>query len=276
MGNYIIKLWMRRFMPKPSLLQQLEDRIPAISDEILGHYFNHTCASVKTDGSIVTEADTAMQQSIQTELAQLAPGVAMLGEEMSAQQQIDIVSTEPSYWCLDPLDGTNNFHHGVPLFAVSLALIEQGELALALVYDPVRKECFSADRHSGLRINGCAASTIEQPDTLKHCLASVDFKRLTTQTRLRLCDAMPFKSQRNIGTCALEWAWLAAGRTQLLLHGGEKFWDYAAGCLLLQQAGGFSSSDGEQAIFNNTLEARPVIAASNSTLYRQWVDFITA
>ena len=262
-------------MSEQSLLQQLEQRIPEISRQILGRYFNQTIASIKTDGSIVTEADTEMQQAIEAELQQLAPGVPLLGEEMTPQQQAEIVAAQPSYWCLDPLDGTNNFHHGVPLFAVSLALIEDGELSLALVFDPVREECFSASRSSGLRINGQDAPKITQPATLDKCLASVDFKRLATPARLKLCEKMPFKSQRNIGTCALEWAWVAAGRCQLLLHGGEKFWDYAAGCLLLQQAGGLSSSDGEQAIFNNTLEARPVIAASNSELYRQWVAFIT-
>jgi myo-inositol-1(or 4)-monophosphatase len=274
MRDYIIKHWMRSVMSEQSLLQQLEREIPRISQQILGKYFNQTTAATKTDGSIVTEADTAMQQAIKAELQRLAPGIALLGEEMTPQQQADIISTQDSYWCLDPLDGTNNFHHGVPLFAVSLALIERGELTLALVYDPVREECFSASRDSGLRINAKTAAKITQPTALDKCLASVDFKRLAPQTRLKLCEKMPFKSQRNIGTCALEWAWLAAGRCQLLLHGGEKFWDYAAGCLLLQQAGGFSSSDGEQPIFNNTLEARPVIAASTAQLYRQWVDFI--
>ncbi len=263
-------------MTQPDLLQQLEIRVAEIAQQILGKYFNHTHASIKNDGSIVTEADTAMQRALQTELAELAPGVALLGEEMTPQQQAEIISSATSYWCLDPLDGTNNFHHGVPLFAVSLALIEQGALSLALVYDPIRKECFSATRDSGLRINGVEAPPIEQPETLKQCLASVDFKRLSRDRRLRLCQSMPFKSQRNIGTCALEWAWLAAGRCQLLLHGGEKFWDYAAGSLLLQQAGGVSSSDGDQPVFNHTLEARPVIAASNPALYQQWLDYLLA
>lgn len=261
-------------MTRQTLLQQLETRIPDISRKILGDFFNHTIASTKADGSIVTEADTAMQQALQHELAQLMPHAGLLGEEMSAQRQTEVIENHSAYWCLDPLDGTNNFHHGVPLFAVSLALIEDAELSLAIVYDPIRDECFSASADSGLRLNGKENIPPTQPDTLGKCLASVDFKRLQRATRLKLCDHMPFKSQRNIGTCALEWAWLAAGRSQLLLHGGEKFWDYAAGCLLLQQAGGVSSSDGQQAIFNNTLDTRPVIAASNASLYRQWVDFL--
>ncbi len=261
-------------MTEQALLNSLETLIPRISDRVLGEFFNRTQASLKQDGSIVTEADLAMQQEIEHELQSLSAQTPLLGEEMTPQQQLDIIENSEAYWCLDPLDGTNNFHHGVPLFSVSLALIAQGELALALVYDPIRKELFSATRDSGLRINGRAAPTIPQPEQLSRCLASVDLKRLPPDRRDKLCRSMPFKSQRNIGTCALEWAWLAAGRCQLLLHGGEKFWDYAAGCLLLQQAGGLSSSDGEQPIFNNSLQARPVIAASNETLYRQWVDFL--
>ena len=257
-----------------TLLKQLEQLIPAISDGVLNHFFNRTNAEIKKDGSIVTEADLAMQQALTTELAKVAPAVKMLSEEMTEQEQVDVMSNHKSYWCLDPVDGTNNFHHGVPLFAVSLALIEHKELTLGIIYDPVRKEIFSAAKGSGLRINGQKHSPGKQPDTLGKCLASIDFKRLKPAMKFHLCESMPFKSQRNIGTCALEWAWLAAGRTQLLLHGGEKFWDYAAGCLLLTEAKGFSCTEKRQPVFNNSLENRPIIAAVNTSLHQLWADFL--
>lgn len=256
------------------LLEQLEQLIPDISDKVLSQFFNRTTAETKNDGSIVTEADIAMQQTITQALDKLTADVSMLSEEMSEQEQIDVMNNHQSYWCLDPVDGTNNFHLGVPLFAVSLALIRDKKITLGIIYDPIRKEVFSALKGSGLRINGQQHTVPEQPENLNKCLASVDFKRLKNTMKIRLCDSMPFKSQRNIGTCALEWAWLAAGRTQLLLHGGEKFWDYAAGCLLLAEAQGVSCTDSRQAIFNNSLENRPIIAAVNPALHNLWADFL--
>ncbi len=258
------------------LLKQLEQLIPTISDNILNHFFNLTTAEIKEDGSIVTEADLAMQNTLTSELKKIAPDVRMLSEEMSTQQQQQVIRGHQSYWCLDPVDGTNNFHHGVPLFAISLALIEDNEIHLGIIYDPVRKEIFSAIKGYGLRINGNNYFPREQPESLSECLASVDFKRLNSEMKEMLCEQMPFKSQRNIGSCALEWAWLAAGRTQLLLHGGEKFWDYAAGCLLLAEAKGSSCTDTLQTVFNNSLESRSIIAASTPSLHKLWISFLVS
>nr|MDJ0834835.1 inositol monophosphatase [Gammaproteobacteria bacterium] len=247
-------------MPNLELLEQLETIVAAKAQPILHRYFLNTTAEMKKDGSIVTEADQEMQQVLAVELKQLRPDILLLGEEMTPQQQAEVLNSDQPYWCLDPLDGTNNFHHGVPLFAVSLALVENRQISMGLVYDPVREECFAAASGSGLRINGQPHRQRAQPEALKQCLASVDFKRLQAPTKQRLLEQMPFKSQRNVGTCALEWAWLAAGRTQLLLHGGEKLWDYAAGTLLLEEAGGRSCALDLAPIFNHSLDSRSVVA----------------
>jgi myo-inositol-1(or 4)-monophosphatase len=256
------------------LLPELEKTIKQNADAILGPLFMHTHAEAKADGSIVTEADTRMQKALTDALKRIAPDVRMLGEEMSEAQQQQVIAADHPYWCLDPVDGTNNFHHGVPLYSVSLALVDRREVILGIVYDPVRDELFSAVRGSGLRINGETRQRPKQTGQLKHCLASIDFKRLGEERRMRLASSMPFKSQRNIGSCALEWAWVAAGRIQLLLHGGEKIWDYAAGTLLLQEAGGRSCSAPGQAVFNHSLTPRPVIAASDGQLHQLWQDYL--
>lgn len=261
-------------MTNLTLLKQLEHIVANTADRILNQYFLQTTAQFKTDGSIVTEADLAMQEALTRELSEIAPEIVMLGEEMNQQQQSDIINTGKAYWCLDPLDGTNNFHHGVPLYAISLALIRKKQVDLGIIYDPVRKEMFSSVIGSGLRINGEGFNKPVQPEQLNHCLASVDFKRLKSHTRQRLIEHMPFKSQRNVGSCALEWAWLATGRTQLLLHGGEKFWDFAAGYLLLNEADGFSCTHNRESVFNNSLQDRSVIAASDKSLHSLWLDFL--
>lgn len=256
------------------LLEDLEALIPGLTDPVLDRYFRHTTATRKSDGSIVTEADQAVQQALSSALQETCAEARMLGEEMDPAAQQAVIDSGRSYWCLDPLDGTNNFHHGMPLFSVSLALIHQRRLELALVYDPVRRELFSARRDGGLRINGQAAERPGQPEALRECLAFVDFKRLKLPLKEKLLQGMPFKSQRNIGSCALEWAWLAAGRSQLLLHGGEKFWDYAAGVLLVQEGGGISSADDGSPIFNQSLDNRPCVAASTPGLQRLWFAYL--
>ncbi len=86
----------------------------------------------------------------------------------------------------------------------------------------------------------------------------------------------PYKSQRNIGTCALEWAWLAAGRVNLLLHGRERIWDYTAGVLLAQEAGGQCETFDAEPIFKQTLVPRSVIAASKPELFELWAARIRA
>ena len=257
-----------------NFLQILEHTVKTVSDQVLDTYFLQTTAEFKTDGSIVTEADLNMQQSLTQALKQQAPLIGMLGEEMTREAQQQIIDSGESYWCLDPLDGTNNFHHGVPLFAVSLGLVVNKALHLGIVYDPVRKELFSALKDQGFRVNGTLHKVAPQPETLKQCLASIDFKRLNPDMKARLIREMPVKSQRNVGTCALEWAWLACGRTQLLLHGGEKLWDYAAGCLLLSESKGQSCTDTREPIFNHNLDNRPVLAASNAHLHEQWLEFL--
>jgi myo-inositol-1(or 4)-monophosphatase len=255
-------------------LSRLEQIIRATSDDILTPFFNNTIAQDKSDGSIVTEADVKMQEGLRAALADFAPGIKLLGEEMDPASQQAIIDSDDDYWCLDPLDGTNNFHHGIPLFSVSVALISQRQVVLGMVYDPVRAEMFSALKGQGLRINGIQIRKLHQPEELARCIASVDFKRLKMPLKQHLAQYMPFKSQRNVGSCALEWAWLAAGRVQLLLHGGEKFWDYAAGTLLNEEAGGVSCDLEGLAIFNNSLHSRPVVGASTRALHRDWLSFL--
>ncbi len=262
-------------MTEIALLSKLEEIVSTNADYILKKHFLKTTARFKPDGSIITDADIELQKSLAAALKKLSPDTLMLGEEMNALSQQHIIDSEQSYWCLDPVDGSNNFHHGLPLFAVSLALVQNRQVQLGIIYDPIRKEIFSASKGSGLRINQQYLENRRQPVVLQHCLANVDFKRLSPELKIRLLQIMPFKSQRNIGTCALEWAWLATGRTQLLLHGGEKLWDYAAGSLLVDESGGRSCTLNGEPVFNNSLEARSVIAGSSEELHRLWLTFLS-
>ena len=248
--------------------------IQQCAESSLNVYFKQSTANTKDDGSIVTEADIAMQSEMTSALRQRYPDVMMLSEENSNQEHLDVMQSGNDYWCLDPLDGTNNYHHTLPLFSVSLALISNHQIIMGIIYDPIRQEFFSTLKGHGLWINNKQAQAPKQPLDLRNSIASVDFKRLSMEIKLPLIEQAPYKSQRNIGSCALEWAWLAAGRLQLLLHGSERYWDYAAGYLLTSEAGGFSETLEGEAIYNGTLSPRSVIAASNEELFKQWAHWI--
>lgn len=234
--------------------------------------FTRVTQQHKADGSILTEADLAIDARLRADLAQHWPGIAFLSEEMdTAAQEALLQSSDQALWCLDPLDGTSNFAAGIPCFGVSLALLSAGESQLGVIYDPIRDECYSAQRGRGARLNGVALQTAPIDLELERCVALIDFKRLSTELRRRLIEAPPYHSQRNFGSCALEWAWLAAGRGHVYLHGGQKLWDFAAGSLLLDEAGGASFTLDGETVFRAGLRPRSVAASPDPELARKWL-----
>lgn len=235
------------------------------------------CAAIeKSDGSLVTSADVAVQQFLVDALSDRWPDYPVLAEETDpAAQDAALRHSDAGLWCIDPVDGTTNFATGFPAWAISVALIQNGAPALGIVYDPSRDECFSARAGQGAWLNGMPLVAPEGAVALARCVAAIDFKRLAPALACRLASEAPYRSQRNLGSVALDWCWLAAGRCQLYLHGGQRLWDYAAGALVLREAGGAAGAlDGEQ-LFAPTLAPRPVCAAVNTATlaaWRAWLD----
>ena len=253
-------------------LVAIQEIIRDAARQSLSIYYSCSTADYKTDGSIVTEADMAMQSALTSALHERYPEVRMLGEEAGEAEQNRVIDSDHDYWCLDPVDGTTNFHATVPLFSVSLGLISDGEIVLGVVFDPNRDEFFGAVRGEGFWIDGNKIERPAQPERIRNCIAFIDFKRLPKDLSTSLIQDTPYKSQRNIGTCALEWAWLAAGRVNLLLHGRERIWDYAAGVLLTEEAGGHCETLDAEPVFRQTLKPRSVIAASSPQLFELWAQ----
>lgn len=229
---------------------------------------------VKPDGSLLTEADLAMDRRLRRALAERWPQIAFLSEEMPRELQEARLREPGPLWVLDPLDGTSNFAAGLPLFAVSLALLEDGAPRLGLIYDPGRDECFSAERGAGARLNGEVLRAPQGGPPLQRAVALVDFKRLPKALARRLAAEAPYASQRNLGSCALEWAWMAAGRGHCYLHGGMKLWDYAAGSLILAEAGGHSQTLEGEPVFVPRMQPRSVVAAADRRLFGAWVEWL--
>ena len=262
-------------MSMPTELETLRKLLRQHAEQELLSRFEQVDREFKRDGSIVTEADLAMQASLRRALAGQWPGIPLLGEEMPAAEQASLLdAADGPVWILDPLDGTSNFSAGIPFFSVSLALIRDGRPMLGLVYDPVRDECFAAARGQGAWLNARILGSSMPELPLARCTACVDFKRLKPGLARRLAEAPPYSSQRSFGSVALDWCWIAAGRVHLYLHGRQKLWDYAAGCLILEEAGGHSVGLDGEPVFQGNLEPRSAVAALSGTLFRDWRRYL--
>lgn len=264
-------------MPIPAV-DALVNLLRTVGREEMLPGFGAIASERKADGSLVTAVDLAVQRRLTDGLATLAPGIPLLGEEMTADDQTRLLGDgDGTVWVLDPLDGTSNFAAGFPGFAISLALIRQGVVALGLVYDPVRDECFGARRGDGAWCDRAGTRRPIAPyspgEGLPDCIAMVDLKRLPLDLLPALFGAGSFRSQRNLGAVALDWCWLGAGRFQLYLHGAQSLWDYAAGRLIATEAGVPSQlfrRDGDRPDDVLGLDKRVAMAAATPGLLAQW------
>jgi myo-inositol-1(or 4)-monophosphatase len=260
-------------------LEGIGELLAAACAEELAPRFTRVTAATKTDGSLVTEADTALQARLVAELGRAFPGWPVLGEEMDPRRQQEILDRSDTFWCLDPLDGTTNFAAGLPYFAVSLALVEAGRVRGGWVYDPQRRECFRAERGRGAWCNGAPLRPGPAPARLADCVALVDFKRLGPELAARLAARPPYRSQRSFGAVALDWCWLAAGRCQLYLHGRMNLWDYAAGALIAAEAGArvcLAGAPAAACAADLRLGRRTGVGAVSDELFTAWREVIRA
>ncbi len=255
-------------------ISKIREILVSAAHAVLLPGFNRVSHTRKADGSVLTEADLAMQDRIAAALLELWPETVFLGEEMQSAEQQRLIRSRRPVWCLDPLDGTSNFASGIPYFCVSLALFEQGEVRLGMVYDPVRDECFAAHAGQGATLNGAQLQLAATGLELSSSIALVDFKRLEKGLAQRLVREMPYASQRSFGSVALDWCWLAAGRCHVYLHGRSNVWDYAAGEHIFRAAGGHACTLDGEAVFTQTLAARSAVAAVDHHLFGAWTRWL--
>jgi fructose-1,6-bisphosphatase/inositol monophosphatase family enzyme len=231
----------------------------------------------KADGSIFTEVDIAAQRALTARLRMLRPREVLGEEELGDKEQLRMWQDgAEGLWCVDPIDGTTNFVAGLPFFAVSVAYFIEGRAVIGVVYDPATREMFSAARGGGATMNGLRLPLRAPAKNLADCVAGVDFKRIPKKLGDDLATRPPYYSQRNFGCSTLEWCYAAAGRLDLLLHGGQKLWDYAAGRLILEEAGGRMCTLKHDDFDADDLWKRSVIAASDPQLFAAWRDWIRA
>lgn len=238
-------------------------------EEILPRYLK-AARNRKEDGSLFTEADIESQRRFTELLPQLLPG-PVLGEEMSAAEQArQWQDGSRGLWCIDPIDGTTNFANGIPFFAVSIAYLIDHEPRIGVVYNPITDESFYAAKGAGAFLNGAELPLRPAAETLADAVAGVDFKRISHHLGDELAVRPPYYSQRNFGSSALEWCFVAAGRLDVYLHGGQMLWDYAAGRLILAEAGGEAAALDGGTLMAGPAVKRAVVAAASPSLFAQW------
>jgi len=206
--------------------------------------------SLKGPGDYVSQADRKAEEIIQQELMRARPTYGFMGEESA-----EIKGTDGAHrWIVDPLDGTTNFLHGNPLFAVSIALERDGDLVAAVVYNPAMDELFTAERGGGaflndrrLRVAGRRAIADTVIGTGIPYLGRSNHGKFLVELRHIISETA---GVRSIGSAALNLAYVAAGRLDGFWEDDLKAWDVAAGMLMIREAGGFlSDRSGRQDIF---------------------------
>ncbi len=259
-----------------SLVSQVGDAVRRVAArEVMPRYLKVAHRS-KADGSLCTEADLAAQEALRTEL-QAIQALPVVAEEMSEEEQTEQWRAgDAGLWCVDPIDGTSNFVNGLPYFAISVALMRGGKSVLGVIYDPVADELFHAERGGGAYLGTQRLPLKAQIPSLRGAMANVDFKRLEPKLSANLVSAPPYMSQRNYGAGTLEWCYLAAGRFDLYLHGGQKLWDYAAGSLILEEAGGCVSTLDQDDFEAGNRWKRSIIATRSPALFQPWRDWVRA
>ena len=226
--------------------------------------------SLKGPANFVTAADRRAEETLYAELSKARPGYGFLGEEGGSRAGAD----KTHRWIVDPLDGTTNFLHGIPQFAISIALERENAIVAGLVYNPATDEMFIAEKGKGAFLNEQrirVAGRKRLADTVIACglphIGRGDIARAQRETGALQAQVAGL---RRFGAAALDLAWVAAGRLDGYWERDLKPWDMAAGLILVREAGGFvSDCDGGADIFANAS-----IAAGNETIQKELVKVL--
>ena len=190
----------------------------------------------KGEVDIVTEIDEAAERVIREELLGTFPTHGMLAEEGG-----ELAGNEDARWIVDPLDGTTNFAHRLPIFAVSIGLERAGEMVLGVVHDPIREETYVAERGGGTILNGEPISVSDTDEPIRALIATdfpYDRERMPETLELFGRFSGLSRGMRRLGAAALDLCYVAAGRLDGYYMRGVRPWDLAAGSLIVREAGG--------------------------------------
>lgn len=256
-------------------LQEVVRRVAA--DEVMPRFLN-VSGRRKADGSMLSDADLAAQQALSAALPDIV-SAPVLGEEMPRAEQLALWQhADSGLWVIDPIDGTNNFVNGIPHFALSAAYVQHGRARLGVVFNPAADECFYAEAGGGAFLNGAPLPLRPAAGSLKEAIAGVETKRLRSAgLAARIHTVAPFGTLRCLGSSTLDWCYLAAGRFDIYVHGGQNLWDYAAGALIFEESGGLLATlEGDEFWSGRHAFCRSAVAATDAALFEKWLAWVRA
>jgi len=218
--------------------------------------------------NLVTDVDVLAEKSVMSVLRSEYPGFDILSEESPA-----IAQGSPYTWVIDPLDGTNNYVHGVPFFCVAIALASSQEVLLGVTYDPVRRELFAAQKGCSASLNGQPIS-VARRTLMKECFLGCDLGYDADKGKAMLDAAgscwPELGGLRLMGSAALGLAYVACGRLDAYIHPRLYPWDLAGAVALVEEAGGkMTDWQGKPATIHST-----EIVAGNEIVHRQFLTLI--
>ena len=226
----------------------------------------------KSANHFVTEADLRSEKAILDTIGERFPEHRIVSEESLATENV----LQPAVWIVDPLDGTNNFSHSIPLYCVSIAFATHGQVQVAAVFDPNRNEMYTAVRGKGAWLNGTPIH-VSQRGELRQAIICTGFyydRGQVMRSTLKAIETLFTQGVRGIrrfGSAALDLCWVADGRLDGFFEYQLAPWDYAAGWLLVTEAGGACSErDGRPM----SLDAGNVIAG-NAPIHRTLVELVS-
>lgn len=222
---------------------------------------------IKTKGraDYVTQVDTDIQNFLARELGSRFPDIQFLGEEEGLHEM-----SGDTYWILDPIDGTTNLIHDYQHSVVSLALCEKGEITMGVVYDPFREDVYHAQKGKGSFLNGSPIH-VSEAESLSETIVSVGTspydRELSEQNFQRIRRVFDSTQDiRRTGTAAMDLAYVACGRTGGFFEPRLSPWDFAAGQLLVREAGGQVTDFAGETL---NLSARGSVVASNGKIHEE-------
>lgn len=236
--------------------------------------FDRAAIEHKGKNDLVSYADKETEKLLVKNLRKLLPRAGFITEEGTVKAE-----EKEFRWVIDPIDGTTNFVHGIPLYAISVGLMHHEELVAGVVYNPPLKECFYASKGKGAFLNDdpLRVSAVKKlEDSL--VITGFPYGKIKSQEQyLKLLGQFINDSQgfRRLGSAAIDLVYVAAGRSEAFFEGGLSAWDLAAGALIVKEAGGMVTDfkGGDNYIFGKELlAANPYVHKAVLELVQQYVD----
>tara|TARA_B110000003_G_scaffold262843_1_gene285901 strand:- start:227 stop:985 length:759 start_codon:yes stop_codon:yes gene_type:complete len=206
--------------------------------------------SIKGPSDFVSNADTKAEKIIIEELKNARPNYSIISEEDGSEINKDTQNV----WIIDPIDGTTNFLHGIPHFAISIALKSKNEIVCGVIYDPIKDEMFYAEKNSGAYFNNHRIK-VSKRKNLEDCIFAMGGNDEETLKNKTITN----KTIRKSGSAALDMAYVAAGRYDGYFQKNLNLWDIAAGIIIVKEAGGQINT-----IDLNKIKNINIIASSSS------------